>query len=228
MWLYGASGHGKVIKDILEAQGRKVDGFIDDDESVNELSNLPVLHSAEKVDELIISIGINTTRKKVADKLHCKIGEAAIHPSAIISKTVGIGEGSVVMAGAIINADAKIGKHSIVNTGATVDHECLISDYVHISPHTTLCGNVKVGEGTWIGAGTTIIPGIKIGRWSQIGAGSVVVKDIPDGCLAYGNPCRIVKRINEDMLTNVNLGGAISLHSKLSVLYLPNYWRGAA
>jgi sugar O-acyltransferase (sialic acid O-acetyltransferase NeuD family) len=199
-FLYGASGHGKVIKDIIESQGRTIDGFLDDNPEINVLSGLIVKHSVECVDDIIISIGNNKTRKKIVEKLRCGFSKAAIHNNAILSPTAMVGEGSVVMAGAIINADAKIGKHCIINTGASIDHECKIGDFVHISPHATLCGEVIVGEGTWIGAGTTVIQGIKIGKWSQIGAGSVVVKDIPDGCVAYGNPCKIVKRINEDML----------------------------
>ena len=103
--------------------------------------------------------------------------------------------GEVVMQGAIVQSDACIGSHCIINTGASVDHECLIADYVHISPHCTLCGNVQVGEGTWIGAGSVVIPGVKIGKWSIIGAGSVVTKDIPDGVLAVGNRCKIIKNI---------------------------------
>jgi acetyltransferase EpsM len=62
-----------------------------------------------------------------------------------------------------------------------------------VSPHATLCGNVSVGEGTWIGAGAIVIPGVKIGKNSIIGAGSVVVKDIPDGVVAYGNPCKVIR-----------------------------------
>lgn len=131
MYLYGASGHGKVIKDILEAQGRKVDGFIDDNPNVNELAGLPVLHSAEKVDEVIVSIGVNGIRKKVVEKLDCKMADAAVHPSAVVADTVSIEKGTVVMVGAVVNPDAKIGKHCIVNTGATVDHECVID---HIFP----------------------------------------------------------------------------------------------
>ena len=195
MYLYGASGHGKVIKEILEAQGRSVDGFIDDDESINEQSNLPVIHSAEKTDEVIVSIGVNETRKTIADKLHCKIGEAAIHPSAIISDSAEIGEGSVVMAGTVVNADTKIGKHCIINTGATVDHECQIGDYAHVAPGAHLCGQVNVGEGTLIGVGTSVLPCVNIGKWCVIGAGSVVISDIPDGYLAYGEPCKLVKKL---------------------------------
>lgn len=198
MYLYGASGHGKVIKDILESQGKAVSGFIDDNVGINEHSGLTVKHSLEGVDEVIVSIGINQTRKKVAEKLNCKVADAAIHTKAVVSPSVKIGVGSVVMAGATINADTHIGKHCIVNTGASIDHECQINDYAHVSPHATLCGNVTVGEGTWIGAGSTVIPGVNIGRWCQIGAGSVVLNDIPDGSLAYGNPCRIIRKIHEE------------------------------
>lgn len=197
MFLYGASGHGKVIKDIIESQGRVVVGFVDDNVDISELSGLPVKHSLEDVDEVIVSIGINHTRKEVVGRLNCNVANAAIHAKAVVSPSVKIGVGSVVMAGAIINADTYIGKHCIVNTGASVDHECIIKDYAHVSPHATLCGNVTIGEGTWVGAGCSIIPGIRIGDWCQIGAGSVVVNDIPDGCLAYGNPCRVVRKIHE-------------------------------
>jgi sugar O-acyltransferase (sialic acid O-acetyltransferase NeuD family) len=194
MYLYGASGHGKVIKDILEVQGRKVDGFVDDDPSINELSGLPVLHSAENSDEVIVSIGVSHTRKKIVEKLNCKIADAVIHPSAIISKTVEIGEGSVVMAGTVINAEVKIGKHCIINTGATVDHECLIGDYAHIAPGVHLCGQVHVGVGTLIGVGSSVIPCIHIGKWCTIGAGAAIVEDVPDYATVVGVPGRIIKK----------------------------------
>jgi sugar O-acyltransferase (sialic acid O-acetyltransferase NeuD family) len=200
MYLYGASGHGKVIKEILESRNKKADGFIDDNPNVNELAGLPVLHSADEADEVVISIGVNRIRKKVAEKLNCKIANATIHRTAIVSDTSVLREGTVVMGGAIINADAQIGKHCIINTGASIDHECLLGDYVHVSPHATLCGNVTVGEGAWIGAGAIVIQGVKIGRWSMIGAGTVVTKDIPDGWLAVGNKCRLIKKINQDLL----------------------------
>ena len=50
-----------------------------------------------------------------------------------------------------------------------------------------------MGEGTWIGIGSCVIQGITIGGNSVIGAGSVVVKDIPDGVVAYGNPCKVAR-----------------------------------
>lgn len=55
---------------------------------------------------------------------------------------------------------------------------------------------VTIGDGCWIGGGVIILPGVSIGKGSVIGAGSVVTKDIPDNCVAVGNPCRLIRRIN--------------------------------
>lgn len=194
MYLYGASGHAKVIIDILRANNETIEALFDDNESVTSLLDYPVLRSTEVRGELIISIGNNRVRQKVAESLSVEFGRA-IHPSAVVSKESRIEVGSVVMQGTIIQSGVQIGKHVIINSGASVDHECVIGDYVHVSPHCTLCGNVTIGEGAWIGAGTTVIPGVKIGKWSVIGAGSVVTKDVPDHVLAVGNRCKIIKRI---------------------------------
>ncbi len=195
MFLYGAGGHAKVIMDILKAEGKCIEALIDDNRELKEVMGVKVLHGQTGgISPLIISIGSNRIRKLIAQKVHATFG-TAVHPSAIVSESARIGEGTVVMQGAIVQTCTQIGKHCIINTGASVDHECVIGDFVHISPHCTLCGNVQVGEGTWIGAGSTVIPGVKIGKWSVIGAGSVVVKDIPDGVLALGNRCEVIKKL---------------------------------
>ncbi len=194
MYLYGASGHAKVIIDILRANQIEINGLVDDNPNVQELLGISVLHQSNGLSPFIISIGNNQIRKTIAEQLKTSFGKA-IHPSAIISPNSLIDEGTVVMQGAIVQSCATIGKHCIINTGASVDHECVIEDYVHISPHATLCGNVHVGEGSWVAAGSVVLPGVKIGKWSIIGAGSVVAKDIPDGVLAVGNRCRVLKKI---------------------------------
>lgn len=194
MYLYGASGHAKVIIDILRSSGIIVDALVDDNESIHELNGIKVVHKEKSFSPIIVSIGNNSIRKRIVESLTGHFGKA-VHPSALISPSAKIEEGTVVMSGAIIQADVNVGKHCIINTGASVDHECQLGDFVHISPHSTLCGNVRIGEGTWVAAGCTIIPGINIGKWSVIGAGSVVVKDIPDGVLAYGNPCKVIRKL---------------------------------
>lgn len=54
---------------------------------------------------------------------------------------------------------------------------------------------VTIGDDVWIGGSTTILPGVTIGAGTTIGAGSVVTKDIPAGCVAVGNPCRVIRRL---------------------------------
>ncbi len=56
---------------------------------------------------------------------------------------------------------------------------------------------VEIGDGCWIGGGVIILPGVKIGHGSVIGAGSIVTRDIPENCVAVGNPCRVIREINK-------------------------------
>lgn len=56
---------------------------------------------------------------------------------------------------------------------------------------------VRIGRNCWIGAGVIIVPGITVGDNVVIGAGSIVTKDIPSNVLAVGNPCRVLREINE-------------------------------
>lgn len=195
--IYGASGHGKVIIEILEAMGIKIDLVFDDNDSIKSLISLPVQKFSRNLvqdKKLIISIGNNSIRRKIVSAIDVDYG-IAMHPSAVISPRCTIGEGSVVMAGVTINIDAQIGKHCIVNTNSSVDHDCMLADFVHISPNATLCGDVNIGEGSHIGTSGVILPGKKIGKYCIIGAGSVVINDIPDFSVAVGNPCKIIKMI---------------------------------
>lgn len=193
VYLYGASGHAKVVKDIAKLAYIDVPCLIDDNPNVNELDGLIVVHSSEGLSPLIVTIGDCQIRRKIVEKLGEREYMTVVHPKSILADSVKLGYGTVVMAGAILNPYATVGDHCIINTGASIDHDCKIHDFVHIAPHCTLCGEVEVGEGTWVGAGTTVIQGIHIGKNCFIGAGSVVVKDIPDDCLCYGNPARIKK-----------------------------------
>lgn len=56
---------------------------------------------------------------------------------------------------------------------------------------------VHIGKNCWIGAGAIILPGVTIGDQVVVGAGSVVTKDLPSNVVAVGNPCRVIREINE-------------------------------
>ena len=197
MLLYGASGHGKVILDILSANGVQVRAFVDDNPEIGSFADLPVFDSLMDActleeERCIISVGNNAIRKRLAQTHDCAYA-AAVHPSAQLSPSVSVGSGTVVMANVSINADVSIGHHCIVNTNASVDHDCVLEDYVHISPNSALAGNVTVGEGAHVGIGACVMQGIRIGRWATVGAGAVVIRDVPDNAVVVGNPARIIK-----------------------------------
>lgn len=196
--VYGASGHSKVIIDIINSIGPvKLVHILDDDPKIKTFMGYRVDLPKEHVigsDPLVIAIGDNAIRKKIAINWKGKFSDHIAHPSAVISPSAVINKGTVIMPNATVNAAAKIGRHTIVNTGAVVEHDCIIDDYVHISPNAALAGGVKVGEGTQIGTGAAILPGITIGSWCTIGAGTVVLDNIPDGVTVVGNPGRILVR----------------------------------
>lgn len=195
-YLFGASGHCKVIVDVLKSKKIDVASIFDDQPLTPTLVGIPVL-VASKINasvkgDVIVSVGNNSIRKKIVGKINSSFF-TAIHSRALVSNEATIDEGTVIMAGAIVNSCAKIGKHCIINTGAIVEHDCVINDYVHISPNVSLAGNVFVGEGSHIGIGSCIIQGVKIGKWVTVGAGAVIIKDIPDYAVVVGNPGRIIK-----------------------------------
>ena len=203
--IIAASGHGKVVLDILQ-QNENIDivGFIDDNPALHgqNVNGVPVIgdfstisNLIENTDYAIVAIGDNRIRADFFSKLN-DIGLriiTAIHPSAIIAKTATIRNGTVVAANAVINPSAQIGENCIINTGATIDHDNIIADHVHISPGVHLAGIVSVGDYSFIGIGASVINGITIGRNATIGAGAVVTRDVPDNAVVVGVPAKIIK-----------------------------------
>jgi sugar O-acyltransferase (sialic acid O-acetyltransferase NeuD family) len=204
IFIYGASGHAKVVMDIAERQeSLHVAAVIDDNATLHGQvffgyginggrETLLRLHRQNRIDGGIVAIGDNGVRARLAAWLAQNGIKrlALIHPGAQIGREAHIGAGSVVMAGVAINSSTLIGEDVIINTGATVDHDCVIGDTVHIAPGCHLCGDITVGSGSLIGAGSTVIPGIRIGANVLVGAGSTVLRDLPDGARVAGSPCR--------------------------------------
>lgn len=199
----GQGGHSKVIKDIiLSGNEYQTYAILDDkyDEPLqkDEIIYAPVSYAntlgKEREIFFTIAIGDNSVRKEISRLLENIGAQFAVlkHPTAVVSSSVKIGKGSVIMANCIVNADTVIGEHVIINSASVIEHDNQISDYVHISPRAVLTGNVYVGEGTQVGAGVTVIPGTKIGSWSMVGAGATVINDVPSKVTVVGVPAKII------------------------------------
>lgn len=203
----GASGHAKVITDIIEENGQnEIFGFIDSFkkigtkilgyEVIGDERQIPYLIKKEGITKGIIAIGDNWLRKEMFKKIkaisHNFEYVSAIHPSAIISNYSTIGRGVAIMAGAVINAEARVEDFSIVNTKASLGHESILKKYGSLSSGVIVGGSVHIGPFTAISIGATIINNISIGKHSVIGAGAVVTKNIGNFQVVYGIPAKFV------------------------------------
>jgi len=117
----------------------------------------------------------------------------------IIDSTAAIAKSTIVHSGCMIQSLVSISSQTEIKfgvdikRGVQIGHHNRIGQFTDINPGAILCGYVTIGENCSIGAGSVIRDGITIGKNSIIGMGSVVTKDIPEGVVAYGNPCKIVR-----------------------------------
>lgn len=171
--LVGYGGHAKSVADCIERQGIfRIAGYTDIEKHKSVYKYLgtdQVLKDCYKygIRNAAICVGYlgrGCTREKLFDNLKT-IGynlPVIKDPSAIISSSVTIGEGTFIGKGAIINAEAFIGRMVIINSMALIEHECAVDDFSHIAVSAVLCGQVSVGRAAFVGANATVIQGMKI------------------------------------------------------------------
>lgn len=191
IYIYGAGGHGKVVKDIAIDNGYNNIIFIDDGdnshlffEDIKHNNHIPIA----------LGIGDNKTRKLIFNKLQKYNFEilSLVHSSAIILSNVKISNGVIIMPNVNINTDAIIQEGAILNTSCVIEHDCTIERFSHISVGALLAGEVKIGEDSFIGMGSRIIQSISIGKNNIIGAGSVVIRNSKDNQKMVGVPARSI------------------------------------
>tara|TARA_R110002049_G_scaffold221870_8_gene393431 strand:- start:8200 stop:8871 length:672 start_codon:yes stop_codon:yes gene_type:complete len=206
--LFGAGLQCKVCIDILEDyESHEIIGIVDSNAAIGTNKyGYPILGRQNQLNELIqrygifsgiITIGDNYSRFLVYSDLINQYSEFrftnAIHKSAVISKSVKLGVGLLVMAGVIINTDAVVDNFAFLSTGAQLEHDGKMKKFSHLSAGSITGGKVTIGEFSTITLGVTILDRINIGDNVVVGSGSLVLKDLPSNVLAYGNPCRIIR-----------------------------------
>ena len=94
----------------------------------------------------------------------------------------------------------KTGEHFYITTPFWCDYGCTAGhplDAPQRNQGLEYAYPITVGDNVWFGASVTVLPGVTIGSNTVIGAGSLVNRDIPDGVVAVGNPCRVLRKITE-------------------------------
>lgn len=118
---------------------------------------------------------------------------ALVHATSYIAPSVTYDGGLHLEPSAVISSNCEIGFGVNIKRRSSIGHHCRIGDFVSINPGVTVCSKVAIGAGSSIGAGAVLRDGIEIGKDAVIGMGSVVLNDIPDNCVAFGNPCKVRK-----------------------------------
>ncbi|MCA4793885.1 PglD-related sugar-binding protein [Myroides odoratimimus] len=147
--IYGKGGHGRVVEDtIYQLDTTNVVDYFDD-------ASNPYSVTYEQDVELIIGIGNNEVRKRIVGEVKHAFA-TIIHPTAYVSPSAEIGEGTVVLANAVIQANAKVGKHCIINANVTIDHDAIVEDYVCTYPASYVAGFARITEGQILKPGQVV------------------------------------------------------------------------
>jgi sugar O-acyltransferase (sialic acid O-acetyltransferase NeuD family) len=190
----------------------EIAGFIDDDQTQMgcEYNGIPVLGSAsmlsnlrkEGVNRAIVSIGSNKIRGQIADQLVDSGFELinAIHPTAIISKHVHIGQGVIIGSGVNLYVNAVIGNNVFIGPGVIVSHDSIVGDNVLLSVGSVIGARVDIDQHAFVGAGATVMPPgwgknarLRIAQRACVGVGAVVIKNVPQNAVVAGVPAKIIK-----------------------------------
>lgn len=208
--LWGASGHSKVIREILEPLGYKTIALFDQAPGQDrQSSGIPIFcgekgfydwqSSYEGPDVSgAVAIGSPGQARMERQQFLGKHGIRIIpccHPSASIAPSARLGTGCQVLAHAAISSEAALGDQCIVNTAASVDHESIVGCGVHVAPGARVLGCVEIGDYSFIGAGAVVLSRVKVGENTIVGAGAVVTKDVPANVVVFGSPATIQRKL---------------------------------
>lgn len=163
--IIGAGGHGKVVAEAIQKQGKyNLLGFCDDSFiagtmvidtykvicSVSQLANMDF-------DCFIVAIGNNSIRKKIFETLKEQYTTATIiHPFTDISKYAEVAEGSVILPGAIIAQGAYIGENCIIGSNVHVDHDTRIGEHSYIRNGSSIGSNATLAPESLTNTGENI------------------------------------------------------------------------
>ncbi len=201
--IVGAGGFGRetltIWADLVDRTGHRLQDvtvFMVDDEhySVREVLGIPVIPRSDfdpLLYQVVVGVGDPMERKKIVDSLPVQTRYTKlIHPTAVISRWVEIGEGAIITAGCILTCDIKIGKHFHFNLHATLGHDCVVGDYFTAAPAANISGKCSFGDFVYLGTNVSLKQGISVCSHVTVGMGAVVVKDISEPGTYVGNPLR--------------------------------------
>ena len=204
---------GRMIAAVRQAQADfEVLGFLDNDpeKKGTRFLGYPVFGGFETLSEVLaadvyfVNLITGSTRARYESSLHmarqgCQFANF-VHPSIDLNMTE-MGVGNYIQEGVIVQAEARIGNNSSIHMGALIAHEVTVGHSVFIAHAVSVSGSVEVEDGVFIGTNASIVPRVRIGRWATVGAGAVVTKDVPPYSTVVGNPAKVIKTADPELLS---------------------------
>lgn len=198
--IFGTGGFAREVACVLHDLGRgdRIAAFHEPDAvyQPRELLGVPVRpQSAFEPGRhrAVIGIGNPNVREKVVGELPPEtVFDTLVHPAAVVSQWVEIGDGTIVCAGAVLTCQIEIGKHCHFNLNTTVGHDCVFGDFCTIAPGTNISGNVTLGTRVDVGTQAAFRQNLRVCDDVVIGMGAVVLKDIVEPGTYIGAPARKV------------------------------------
>ena len=189
--LIGAGGHALSCIDVIEQENKyNIHGLVGlKDEVGKKISGYDVIATQDELANLskdfryaFIAIGQIKNVKLRIDMYESVLNTgfkipSIISPQSFISRTVQIGEGTIIMNGVILNSGVRIGNNCIINSKALIEHGTQISDHCHISTGAILNGDCVVGSKSFVGSGAIVKHGVTIKTSSFVNMGQIVTKN---------------------------------------------------
>jgi len=200
------------VKGFLDSRRDALDGFATHSQDLPDVvPHGPELHEkftrafgivgdpmsyAPGVDDIFLcAVGDPKERQRYARPILDKGGRfmVLIHPTALVSAFVSMGQGSIIGPLVSVSPDVRIGQFVTINSYSSIAHDVCVGDWCEVDGHCLIAGRAKVGTAARIHGGAVLTPDTRIGDEAIVGAGSVVFGRVPAGITVYGNPA---KRLN--------------------------------
>lgn len=206
--IYGSGGLGISVLDSVNEVNRELHTwdtvlFIDDVTAEKQRFGVDILpydafrkeYPASESVGIVIAVGEPQNRERLYEKIRgdgYRL-ETLIHRDAFISPYAVIGEGAVLSRCAV-HAGCVIGKNVMIAENAVISHDSTVGDHCCIAPTVSVAGHCTLGKGVFVGSLSAMKDQITVGDYGVVAMSSAVYKDVPENCVAFGNPARILSR----------------------------------
>ncbi|MFA7402896.1 MAG: hypothetical protein WC007_02795 [Pelobacteraceae bacterium] len=193
--IVGARGLAKELLGYIEEHGGYRVTCILDENKLDDLFGYEVIHPDEysgACKNAFLAVGYPEHKEFVIEKYRNLqlVWETFVHPTAVISKYVRLGTGSIIAPFVLLAGNAVLSDFVFMNVYSAVGHDSVVGTRCSLMPYSCVNGGVAIGKECLVATGAKILPGVTMGDRCRISAGAIVSIDVPADSLVFGNPAQ--------------------------------------